>query len=361
MPIVFSLRAKANIFILTAVIIWAAATPVIKATVGIVPPFTFLMLRFWISAVFLIPPAVYFYKTVKISKENLKHIVITAILGNVLALIFYFTGLKRTGAVEGSILSSLSPLIISIMGYLVLHEVITRKEIKGTLIALAGSLFIIFEPFFLKNSTALGEKIVFTGNLLFIFGILCDASYTIYVKKYLSQSVSPAVMITFGFLITAVIFTPLGFLEQAGNYRNYVKNLPPACNPSNLDQAVYDSDYKCDEKYCYSKNEVECQRKGFSISFGRYFAGQLKEYSSSESNGKYGIIYMALFSGIIAYILYLKGLKLIEASETSVFTYLQPVIAIPLAVVFLKENISIVFVIGAILIIYGIFTAERRK
>jgi len=73
-----------------------------------------------------------------------------------------------------------------------------------------------------------------------------------------------------------------------------------------------------------------------------------------------GILYMSLISSVIAYTLYMYGLSLIEASEASLFAYLQPVFAAPLAVFWLKESISGVFILGAALIALGVILTEYR-
>lgn len=74
----------------------------------------------------------------------------------------------------------------------------------------------------------------------------------------------------------------------------------------------------------------------------------------------FGILYMALFGSLIAYFTYIYGLAKIEASEATIFTYLQPLFAIPLAAVWLKETITLSFLTGALLIGLGVFTCEKK-
>lgn len=73
-----------------------------------------------------------------------------------------------------------------------------------------------------------------------------------------------------------------------------------------------------------------------------------------------GIIYMAVFSSILAYFFYLFGLSKIEASEATIFDYLKPLFSIPIAIIFLKEKITPFFLFGALLIILGVFICESR-
>lgn len=73
-----------------------------------------------------------------------------------------------------------------------------------------------------------------------------------------------------------------------------------------------------------------------------------------------GILFMSIFSSIVAYFAYIYGLTKIEASEATIFTYLQPIFAVPIAVIFLKETLSLAFIFGSALIILGVFICEYR-
>lgn len=74
-----------------------------------------------------------------------------------------------------------------------------------------------------------------------------------------------------------------------------------------------------------------------------------------------GVIYMAIFSGTIAYALWIRGQKSIEVSEAGVFAYLIPIFAAPLAVFWLGETITPIFIIGAIIITLGVILAESKR
>lgn len=73
-----------------------------------------------------------------------------------------------------------------------------------------------------------------------------------------------------------------------------------------------------------------------------------------------GIIYMAIASSVIAYTAYNHGVALIEASEATMFSYLQPIFAAPLAFFWLKETFTRHFLIGALFIAFGVYLTERR-
>ena len=73
-----------------------------------------------------------------------------------------------------------------------------------------------------------------------------------------------------------------------------------------------------------------------------------------------GVWFMAFLSGTLAYTLWHRGQKAIEISEVSVFTYLYPIWATPLAVLWLGETITPGFIIGATIIAIGVALAERK-
>jgi drug/metabolite transporter (DMT)-like permease len=72
------------------------------------------------------------------------------------------------------------------------------------------------------------------------------------------------------------------------------------------------------------------------------------------------IIYMGIFGSILGLTLYLKAQDKIEASEASVFSYLQPVFSVPLAIILLKESASLLNLIALIIIIFGVYLTRKR-
>jgi drug/metabolite transporter (DMT)-like permease len=71
------------------------------------------------------------------------------------------------------------------------------------------------------------------------------------------------------------------------------------------------------------------------------------------------LIYMAVFSAVIAYLIYYYALTYLPASRVSAVSYLQPVVATLFAVIVLGERISTVLIIGGILVLTGVVITER--
>ena len=355
-------RTFAYVMLILAATAWGLATPVIKNTVSYVPPLTFLMIRFWIAGIITIPASIYFLRKIKLNKQRFLKIITASSIGHILALIFIFMGLQKTAAVDGSIITSLSPLLVTILAFFILKEHITKKEIKGTLIALIGTLIIIFEP--LSNQTNFGAaRISMIGNVLFFLGILIDGFYSIYVKKNLAEDkiVTPFVQIIFSFVFAAIVFTPLGLAEQLNMYFKTEHGAIRACTNIDIDKYNYSKGTICNKKGCHptpKPDEYFCLQPDYKIPYSAYLIQNLKSYTQGPA--ALGIGYMAFISGILAYIAFNFGLKNIEASEASAFYYLQPVIGIPVSIVLLNEAYSYILIAGSMIIIAGIYIVEKR-
>lgn len=74
----------------------------------------------------------------------------------------------------------------------------------------------------------------------------------------------------------------------------------------------------------------------------------------------FGIAYAALFSSIFGYVLLTFGLKYINASDTGIFAYVDPIATIIVAIPLLNEVITPSYVFASALVFAGIYIAEGR-
>ena len=72
------------------------------------------------------------------------------------------------------------------------------------------------------------------------------------------------------------------------------------------------------------------------------------------------IIYIAVFATAIPYLLNAYALLKVNPSVVTVFIYLQTIIGVVLAAIFLDERLDIRFVIAALLIFLGVYLTTRR-
>jgi drug/metabolite transporter (DMT)-like permease len=76
--------------------------------------------------------------------------------------------------------------------------------------------------------------------------------------------------------------------------------------------------------------------------------------------GLVGILFGAVFTSNVAYMLFNFAVKHIHANEVGVFLYLDPVVTVLIAVPLLGETITMTFLLGALMVFAGIFISEGR-
>lgn len=294
-------RLRAYFFLLIVVVIWGIAPSVIKFALGELPPFLFLTYRFLITSVILFP----FYLASKekgLTFGNLPLILIVAVTSTLnLGLLFYGTNL--TTSLDASLITATAPIFVALAGVWFLHEHVTTREKLGIVITIIGTIVIALQSFFEVGLGAersiLGNTIIFTSNIAF-------AAYLLLSKEALRKRVSPFTITFMMFFLGFIMMIPLTLRELP--LREILPKLISISIPAQL-----------------------------------------------------SVLFMALFSGAVAYLLYQKAQKTIEASEAAVFTYLTPIVTAPVATVWLHEKLTTPYIVGSIIIAVGVILAELKK
>jgi len=73
------------------------------------------------------------------------------------------------------------------------------------------------------------------------------------------------------------------------------------------------------------------------------------------------MLYTGLFSSTLAYLLYYWLLRYLEASQLASFSYLLPVSASGLGILFLGERRSWLELLGGALALLGVYTIESSR
>lgn len=303
-------RTYAVLALLLTSIIWGIAGPVIKLTLPFLPPFTFIFFRLIIASWIFLPLFLREHKKHPIDERDFPHLFLVGLFGITLNLGLLFLGLEKTSAIEGGLISATTPVLLLLAGWWFLKEKINLREKIGTVLALLGTLIIVFEPVFrgeLFDHAFSPDRTA--GNLLVLLGNLAWVAYTI-LSKEISKKYS-ALMITFVSIIVGLItFLPLSLMEV------FVFHKIPVFNPTSVA----------------------------------------------------GLLYMSILSLGAAYFLFEWGLRKLEACETGVFAYLQPVFTFPAAYLLLGEMIPpflwpaiLVTALGVIIATSGMYHRQGKK
>lgn len=287
-------RGLAYTALIVNTIVWGLAAPIVKPALSVITPEKFLFYRFLIAAIITSPYLVVMIKKSRLSPINLIKIVMLELLGTTLLLWMIYTALKLTSAVESALIYSTSPLFVTIAGIVILKETETKNEWRGLALALAGTIIIAIAPLFgIEKSIFSGSLI---GNLLMLAQNILWAVYLILAKKIYHRI--PKLAVTgISFWVGLISFYFLSGGNSIAQLSTDMSNLPV------------------------------------------FFA----------------VVYMAILGSIVGATTYLFAQNLIEVSEATIFTYLESFVAIPVAVIFLKEPLTPLALVGIIVIAVGVY------
>ncbi len=191
-------RNKAILALIAANIIWGASAPIFKWSLENIDPFLFAFLRFFISALIILPFA---GNKLKIHTSDFVKVLIASFAGISLSIMLFFWGLQLTSSINAPIIGATGPIFILLFSLLFLHEKSPYKIIIGTGISLFGVLYIVVQPVF---STASNHIL---GNLFLLLATLCSVLYIILIKQ-LIQRYSFTVLSFWTFLLGSLALMP---------------------------------------------------------------------------------------------------------------------------------------------------------
>jgi drug/metabolite transporter (DMT)-like permease len=288
---------KAFLALIIANIIWGAAAAIFKLSLENIPPFTLAFWRFFLGAIIIL---IIIGKKVSLpltSRRDGILLFLYGFLGITLNIIFFFSGLRLTLAINSPVISSAQPILTLFFALLFLHEAFKLKKFLGMILGTLGIIVIVIEPLLLR-----GVDGSILGNIYLVIATVAAVGQTIVGKKILGKY-NPWAFTFWAFLVGAASFLPLAFYEYT--------RIPHL-------------------------------------------------YALLDWRGYLGIAYGAIFSSAIAYGLFAWGLSKISATDTAMFAYVDPIVGTVMGTVLLHEPITIPFLGGAILIFGGIFLAEGR-
>lgn len=299
-------RSQAVGLLLLNTLVWGAALPISKPAFATTTPFQFLLYRFAFAALFSLPILGWYLWKHRALIAKVPIIIALELLGTTVALGLLYSGLSLTSSLEASLIAATTPLFTTLGGILYLREKEERHEWVGLAIALSGTLLLALEPLLTgRNSHA---TFSLTGNALIFLQNIAIAAYYVLAKKYYT-GIPKFFATSISFYVGIVSFVALSMW-------NLGISLPALWNT-----AVF-----------------ELSQVGVLIP----------------------ALYMAVFGSIIGLTAYIWGQDGIEASEASLFTYLQPIVSIPIATLFLNERVTWPMLLAVVIIALGVMVGEMR-
>ena len=276
-------------------ILWGLAPLATKIALWEMPPFTLSWLRFAFALVIIIP--IFFFRKGKLPKRQdfLKIFLITSLAGFNVA--FFVWGIQFTTTITSQLIYTSVPILTALGGFIFLKEKISPLQILGIIIAFLGVIFIIFLPLIEKGSG--WEMGSFSGNLFIALAAFAFAGYTL-GSRQLSSRLNPLTITTVSIFVSLLVFTFISPIELLRN----------------------------------SQPIVDVTPKSF-----------------------FAVFYLGLGATVVTFFLYQWIIKATNAFVASLNLYLQPLVTGIAGVLILKEKITFIFLLGAVLIVLGVFLA----
>jgi drug/metabolite transporter (DMT)-like permease len=307
------------LYLLIATIIWALAPALVKYALVDIDPFYFLFMRFLVVSILLIPFLIHILRK-KYSRYDWFNIIFYSVMGQV-GLLFYFKGLDLTTATDTIILYLLGPLLTIAAGHYFYKEKLSFVKKLGMTIAFFGALIVAVEPLLSQTNGTAKDR--FTGNILILIATLLGTFWIIHSK----------------FL----------FGKNSTKFISLMKNFGLKFHK---------------KKYNYIDFNIFTFYIAFMVMIPFYIFN-FESYNLTTLNlglESVGVIlYMAIFSSIIAYILFIKAQAVLDVSEVSILGYISPLFSLPASFLILGEIPNIWGFIGLSLIFLGIALAEFQN
>lgn len=202
-------------------------------------------------------------------------------------------GIHLTTATVGQTLFAGVPILTALISYMFLKHVIGIKKTIGVSIGFIGTLLIIVLPVLQKHVAFSGNL---TGNLLIFTSSVCLAVYSILSKQF-HQKYSPTYLTAVFIYMTALANGVLAIPELFSHYQ---------------------------------------------------------WISHTSISNWIGLVYSGSF-GVLFFLLYQAAVKHGSALMASTINYLSPITAFIFAFLLLGEKVTGGFILGAILVLIGVF------
>ena len=279
-----------------APLFWAGNWIIGRGFAPDIPPMAMTFLR-WLFGIVILAPFAWPHvrRDWPLVRANWKTLLLLGAIGVGTHNALAYLGLNYTTATNGVILNSFIPVMIITLSWLFLREVLSPVQLAGVGVSLFGVLAILSQG----SLAALASFRLNGGDLLVILSMAMWSTYTICLRW------RPAGLHMLSFLFVLMVVGDLCVLP--------------------------------------------------------FFAGELafgRRMTVTPTNIA-ALVSVALFSSVLAYIFWNRGVERVGASVAGLFVHLMPVYGVVLAWLFLGERLAPYHVAGIGLILTGIWITSR--
>ncbi len=194
------------ILLLIAMLTWASSFIALKSAIGPIGPMSVVFGRMVVSSLCF----VFFIKgflKLEFTKKDIKYILLMTAFEPCLYFIFEAKALQLTTASQAGMITSMMPLMTAIGAGIVLKEVITKKLLIGSFIAVMGAVWLSRSA--QSRETASNPLL---GNTLEFFAMVCGTGYAIAIR-HLTKRFSALFLTAVQGFVGTLFFFPLALWE----------------------------------------------------------------------------------------------------------------------------------------------------
>ncbi|MDR7075979.1 drug/metabolite transporter (DMT)-like permease [Neobacillus niacini] len=206
-----SIKSKltASMYAMMSISFWGVSFVSTKAVLGKLDPYSLLVIRFGIGALFLLLLLLLQRKRLLVSIKYVPHLMVLGILGVFVHQLLQATALLTIDASSAGWLISLSPIFTVILSILFLHEKMSFIRAAGMVLAITGVLLVTTA----KNGQSF-HVIMNIGFLLMILSTLNWAVYSVLLKSL--KIPYPPIVVTFYLSFCGLILTTPFLIRNRG-------------------------------------------------------------------------------------------------------------------------------------------------
>ena len=287
-----------QLLLVLATLLWGGNFVIGRAVAGDIPPITLAFLRWCVAFIVFLPIA---YSRVKrewpMIKTHWPAVIVMAITGVACFNTLVYIGVYYTTSINASLMNSSTPIIIYILSFIFLKERLSKFQLIGTALSLAGVAFILS-----KGSLETLLSFSFNkGDLIVLIAVFCWGVYSLLVKQYAGRLPGYST-----FLITIALGVIM--LLPFTIYELITTSVDIVWSPSTIG----------------------------------------------------AILYVGIVASIIAFLSWNSGVVALGANKASIYLNFIPLFAAIFAVLFLGEDLLLAQVIGGLAVICGVLLASKK-
>lgn len=283
---------NASMFMIMACLFWSGTFVTGKTGALQFPPFTFAFLRFFFAVILAFPMAMVLERDKwKLSLKELPPVFLIGAFGFFGNNLLFLNACRYSSAVNLASIAASCPMMTALLATLLLKETMDLKRFTGIIFAFTGVLLVLSGG----DISILRDMSFNYGDVIQTIGIALLAIYSILSRK-MGQNYSPIVIVAYGLLFSMTATFPLMIMEHPWTY-----------------------------------------------------------LLKADLSGWISVLYLSFLGSVAAYFFQQKAIKHLGASRTMAFMNLIPVFSVILAVIILKEPVSIIQIASTGLIILGVF------